>query len=214
MHPTKSKQQVESLLAEIRLVVGASLPDEELELKAEAVEQELEAIDKALADEGTYLGIVDKGELDKRKELLERKLTLLKQERDYLHALNVALREEDQILAAAEPAELLASSPEQRDSSKNAVETAEHSSSSSVGAPAGFPSPQSTAHPNPYSFSLPSAAEFGIDDFLMKNAAVGILSGSAPGATKSATTAQILGRDTRGRGSHRDYDREVDEDLT
>ena len=59
MRPAKSKQG-ESLLEGIRLVINASLPDEELEVKAEAVEQELEAIDQALADEGTYLGIVDK----------------------------------------------------------------------------------------------------------------------------------------------------------
>lgn len=42
------------------------------------------------------------GELDKRKGLLERRLRLLKQERDLLHALNVALREEGTIYNTAD----------------------------------------------------------------------------------------------------------------
>ena len=105
-------------------------------------------------------------------------------------AINPCGIKPEEFLAAAEPAELLVSSPEQPDSGKNAAETAEHSSSSSVGTPAAFPSSQSTVHPNLYSFSLPAAAEHGIDDFLMKNAAVGRLSGSAQGATKNATSAR------------------------
>lgn len=120
----------------------------------------------------------------------------------------------EEILAVAEPADLLVSSPEQHDSSKNAVETAEHSSSSSVGTPAAFPSPHSTAHPNLYSFSLPAEAENDIDDFLMKNAAVGILSGGAPGGTKNATSAQTLRRNTHGPGNRRNYDSDFDEDVT
>ena len=56
MDPAKRK----ALLKDIKTVVSVSLPDEELEVKAESVEKELQAIDQALADEGTYLGIVDK----------------------------------------------------------------------------------------------------------------------------------------------------------
>lgn len=49
-----------SLLDDIRLVVKTVPIDEVLEVKVEEVEKELQAIDQALADEGTYLGIVDK----------------------------------------------------------------------------------------------------------------------------------------------------------
>ena len=65
MHPAKKGKTSEqgktsSLLEDIRLVVEATPFDEVLEVKVGAVEKELQAIDQALADEGTYLGIVDK----------------------------------------------------------------------------------------------------------------------------------------------------------
>lgn len=61
---------------------------------------------------------------------------------------------------------------------------------------------------------MPAAGEQGIDDFLKKNAAVGVVAGGAPVAIKNVTSAQLLGRDTHGRGNHRSFDSDVDEDLT
>lgn len=107
---------------------------------------------------------------------------------------------------------MLVSSPEPHESNQPAVETAGYPSPSSVGTPATFPSSQSTV-PNLYSYSLPSTADHGIDDFLMKNAAVG-MTGGTPGVTNNVAPARLLGRDARGRGNRSGRDSDFDEDLT
>ena len=45
---------------DIRLVLDTTPSDAELKAKVQAIAEELKAIDEALDDEGTYLGIVDK----------------------------------------------------------------------------------------------------------------------------------------------------------
>lgn len=107
---------------------------------------------------------------------------------------------------------MLASPPEPYESNRTAVETEKHSSLSPAGTPATFPSSPSTVS-NLYSFSVPLAADHGIDDFLMKNAAVGMTGGTL-GVTSNVAQAQSSERDTRGRGNRGRRDGDVDEDLT
>lgn len=46
-------------LADIRLVLESTPSDSQLAAKADAAQMELQAVERALAHEGTYLGIVD-----------------------------------------------------------------------------------------------------------------------------------------------------------
>lgn len=59
-HPPPSSSSSSRRVDDMRLVLDSTPSDEELAKKVHDVRIELEAVDRALADEGTYLGIVDK----------------------------------------------------------------------------------------------------------------------------------------------------------
>ncbi|CAM9387494.1 unnamed protein product [Pylaiella littoralis] len=72
---------------DIRLIIESSLSDNYMMKKISKVRDELQAVELALADDGTYLGIVDKGELEKRKGQLKRRIRLLQEEGELMQTL-------------------------------------------------------------------------------------------------------------------------------
>ncbi|CAM9687025.1 unnamed protein product [Ectocarpus fasciculatus] len=123
-------------LDDMRLVLESTPSDEELAKKVRDVVEELDAVDRARADEGTYLGIVDKGELEKRRHILVQRRYVLREERDLGQKIRVQVEVEER--AAAERRERQASSsPASKSSSgnknggtKSSVTTAQQSSPS------------------------------------------------------------------------------------
>ncbi|CBN74663.1 hypothetical protein Esi_0037_0083 [Ectocarpus siliculosus] len=66
--------------------------ERELAKKVRDAVLELKAVDRALADEGTYLGIVDKAELEKRRYILVRRRFVLREERELVQKLRVEVK--------------------------------------------------------------------------------------------------------------------------
>eukprot|EP00903_Cladosiphon_okamuranus_P016888 g15570.t1 len=85
-----------SRVDDIRTILESTATDDELAAKIDQVKAELQAVDGALGEEGSsYLGIVDKGELEKRRQLLTKRCNLLQEERQLLQTLRFQLAEEE-----------------------------------------------------------------------------------------------------------------------
>eukprot|EP00752_Nemacystus_decipiens_P004712 g4296.t1 len=196
----KRRITVSPRVDDIRLILESTAADGELAMKIDRVEAELQAVDGALSEGSLYLGIVDKGELKKRGQLLEKKCKLLKEERELLQSLRAELAEEERIGTERVEPRAPSSPALRRSTSDNAAAAAAAAAAASPQQPPPSLQIQTSAPPTSppaakrtfsYPPLSPPAGSKGdansIGDFLKRNAAaVAKKAGAAAGRSDAA----------------------------
>lgn len=157
-----------SRIDNMRLILESTPSDEELSNKLERVGEEIRAINQTIQGNDSYLGIDDEEKLKDRLKTLTEKRDLVREERELLHKVRIAVADVERVPEGREE-RAATESPGLDSSIGSAAKSApvEASGDQAIGS-----SSSAKATPGkPFSpFFLQDMKESGFDEFLKKNA--------------------------------------------